>query len=153
MPVQRSPEQIEKRRIADRERKRRKYQEDPEFRTKELERGALRDKTKEAERKRKCYAKTKEIQNARRTAWGRKNRERQLAAQRDHYARNREKLLEIIKERRYRKDPIRGLWRAITDCEQGRIGLDDLYRRYSTALERLDERINSQQASERRAGL
>lgn len=113
-----------------------RMRQDGELRRRTLQRRRRYDQSEESKRRdreRKARARSK-------------NPEGINAVQRDWYARNRHDALESIRKRRYANDPTRGIHTLINRCLAGEIGVDELTRRVSAAVDGVNERINSQQA-------
>lgn len=84
----------------------------------------------------------REKHNARRRRWSKRNRDRQLETQREWYARDRQTNFAKIRERRKQANPTLGLYRAIFDCRNGTITVNELARRYREAFIQLDAIAN-----------
>lgn len=119
----RSRNGIRRRREQDRERKRRKYNDDPTFKARELERRkAHYAKNVDAEKKRaeRNYEANRSERIAQRKQWSLDNPERQRATQRAHYDRQ----------------PTTVISKTSRELRSGRIGLGEAYRRVGEALAR-----------------
>jgi hypothetical protein len=130
----RTEEGIKKKKLQDRENKRKKLATDPKFREKlNLARRALRLKKREyeLERGRAYHGKHREVRNAKRVAWAKANKERQLATQRDGYRRNKTKRLANIYEGRDRRNPDRVIRRLIGEFRSGRLSLSEFVKEVS----------------------
>ena len=119
----RSPSGIKRRREQDRERKRRKYDSDPEFKKRELERRKAhyaKNVASETLRSKRNYDKNRDERLEKRREWSRKNPERQRASQ---YA-------------AYVNRPSTIISRTSQELRSGRIGVSEAYRRIGEALTR-----------------
>lgn len=127
-------DRIRLRKKRDAERERRKYLQDPEYRRKQRESHAKRYKKdpvyreKCLARKRRSYERNKERNNARRREWTKNNKERQLQNQREYYARNKSDQRDKIISNRKRRDPWRGLYKALDQFKRGDIDLNEFTR-------------------------
>ena len=119
-----------------------KRMQDPEFRKKEsLRRATYRGTNLQEEnaRSRKSYAKHKDKATERRIEWARNNKERQNEISRKCYERNKEQRLKRVAEYKQRKDPSHGFTKSINEFRIGNITIDELNRRISGILARINE--------------
>lgn len=139
----RSPESIEKRRIADREKKRR-LSLDPEYREKKsAQRKANRLQNPERDKAtaRAYYRRNKESENRKRADRARRNREHQREYNRKLYASNKEHFRSIIYAARNRRDPTRGIATELRRLKNGDITLDQFVESIGRRTASLDERL------------
>lgn len=120
---------------AERYQRRRKYQEGFSERDR-VRKQIEREKDVERARARERESKARRIERVGRPAIN--------EIQRNNYHANRSERLKQIYAARKRRDPARGLHSTIRDFEQGRIGFDELDRRFSEALAYANEGTNEE---------
>jgi ATP-dependent exoDNAse (exonuclease V) alpha subunit len=83
-----------------------------------------------------------------------RNRNKDIEAARRHfrewYARNGDKARYAIYEARNKADPVRALPLALREFRSGKIGVDELNRRYDQFLKRADEIVSKKSKAKRR---
>lgn len=143
----RSPESVEKRRAANRERSRKRWREDKEYRQRQNLRKRveyLENKDEILDLKREKYQENIEEERKRKrenkAKQRERNREKVNAKQRAYYKRYASRLRRQINEARVRREPIRGLATALREFERGDRSFDELDRLYRERLAWLNER-------------
>ncbi len=124
MAENRSPEAIERRKVAARAKGRERWKT-PEYRAKKNAYAAA-NREKRREYARTSYRKNAKLNNKKRIERARKNREHTNRKAREQYAKNREQRLANIRAARIKRNPARGLERAIFDFRSGKISHDQL---------------------------
>ncbi len=128
--AKRSDEQIEKRRIYNRLKKRRLWATDPEFRAKKRA-YVERTKARRAELARLRYKRDPAKANAARAERRRKNAARENERQRENYAANRLARWEKIRAGRVRRNPVYGLQSIVDRFRRGELSHDEFDRLFS----------------------
>lgn len=124
--MQNDPEFAEKRRKIDRESKRSLSQEKRDAHN---------------ERKRTHYYANKKTYLARRSNSRKLNKERENETARKHYHRTRDERLKQIYEGRDRRDPTRGIIRAINSFARGNCSVSEVIERLERADHLIDEQV------------
>lgn len=142
----RTEEQVERKKLQQRNHQRERYQTDESFRQKKLSKrraSALANPEKNKERVRRYYESHREQENRRRTEWRKQNRDRDLANQRASYSANKAKRIENINCGKDRRNPARIIRRLTKEFKEGLIGLADFTKQVREQVDGLNGRVSS----------